>query len=200
MKKQIIWQDVILKKIKLFFVTISLLIFSDISLASEKWILDRSISSIEFELPVLFAKNVKGKFNTIEGFVEIDLDKKENNKAIFSVAIADIEINYKKYKNLLLSEIFFDEKRFPIALVDTRKFSYSDQKEIIIDVEFTIKGKSQIIPLTIKITQLAKEIVQIQSDLQFSRTDFEIGIGNWKNTSILKDKVKIKTNLFLFKE
>ena len=200
MKRQIIWQDAILKKIKLFFVIISLLIFSDISLASEKWILDRSISSIEFELPVLFAKNVKGKFNTIEGFVEIDLDKKENNKAIFSVAIADIEINYKKYKNLLLSEIFFDEKKFPIALVDTRKFSYSDEKEIVIDVEFTIKGKSQIIPLTIKITQLAKEVVQIQSDLQFSRTDFEIGIGNWKNTSILKDKVKIKTNLFLFKE
>ena len=199
MKKPIIWQDAILKKIKLFFVTISLLIFSDISLASEKWILDKSISSIEFELPVLFAKNVKGKFNTIEGFVEIDLDKKENNKAIFSVAIADIEINYKKYKNLLLSEIFFDEKRFPIALVDTRKFSYSDQKEVIIDVEFTIKGKSQIIPLTIKITQLAKEVVQIQSDLEFSRTDFEIGIGSWKNTSILKDKVKIKTNLFLFK-
>ena len=200
MRKQIIWQGAILKKIKLFFVITSLLIFSDISLASEKWILDRSISSIEFELPVLFAKNVKGKFNTIEGFVEIDLDKRENNKAIFSVAIADIEINYKKYKNLLLSEIFFDEKKFPIALVDTRKFTYSDEKEIVIDVEFTIKGKSQIIPLTIKITQLAEEVVKIQSDLQFSRTDFEIGIGNWKNTSILKDKVKIKTNLFLFKE
>ena len=200
MKKQIIWQGATLRKIKLFFVIINLLIFSDICLASEKWILDKSISSIKFELPVLFAKNVKGQFNTIEGFVEIDLDKKENNKAIFSVAIGDIEINYKKYKNLLLSEIFFDEKRFPIALVDTRKFSYSDEKEIIIDVEFTVKGKSQIIPLTIKITQLAKEVVQIQSDLQFSRTDFEIGIGNWKNTSILKDKVKIKTNLFLFKE
>ena len=200
MKKQIIWQGATLRKIKLFFVIINFLIFSDICLASEKWILDKSISSIKFELPVLFAKNVKGQFNTIEGFVEIDLDKKENNKAIFSVAIGDIEINYKKYKNLLLSEIFFDQKRFPIALVDTRKFSYSDEKEIIIDAEFTIKGKSQIIPLTIKITQLAKEIVQIQSNLQFSRTDFEIGIGSWKNTSILKDKVKIKTNLFLFKE
>ena len=200
MKKQIIWQGASLRKIKLFFVIINLLIFSDICLASEKWILDKSISSIKFELPVLFTKNVKGQFNTIEGFVEIDLDKKENNKAIFSVAIGDIEINYKKYKNLLLSEIFFDEKRFPIALVDTRKFSYTDEKEIIIDAEFTIKGKSQIIPLTIKITQLAKEVVQIQSDLQFSRTDFEIGIGGWKNTSILKDKVKIKTNLFLFKE
>ena len=31
-------------------------------------------------------------------------------------------------------------------------------------------------------------------------TDFEIGIGNWKNTTILKDKIKIKANIFLFKE
>ena len=56
MKKQIIWQGASLRKIKLFFVIINLLIFSDICLASEKWILDKSISSIKFELPVLFAK------------------------------------------------------------------------------------------------------------------------------------------------
>ena len=49
-------------------------------------------------------------------------------------------------------------------------------------------------------TELAEELVQIKSELIFSRTKFEIGLGSWKNTSILKDKVKIKTNLFLFKE
>ena len=45
-----------------------------------------------------------------------------------------------------------------------------------------------------------KELVQIESDLSFSRTFFNIGTGKWSNTSILKDKAKIKTNLFLFKE
>ena len=199
MKKQITWLGDILKIYKIFFLILTFSISSSLLYASERWVLDKSLSVIEFELPVLFAKNVKGNFNTIEGFVELDVNEKKNNKAIFSVEVNDLEMNYIKYKNLLLSNIFFDEKRFPIALVDTRKFSYSDQKEVIIDVEFTIKGKSQIIPLTIKITQLAKEVVQIQSDLEFSRTDFEIGIGSWKNTSILKDKVRIKTNLFLFK-
>ena len=56
------------------------------------------------------------------------------------------------------------------------------------------------IPLVISVTRLAEELVQIQSELIFSRTNFEIGIGQWSNTSILKDKIIIKTNLFLFRE
>ena len=55
-------------------------------------------------------------------------------------------------------------------------------------------------PLIINVTRLAEELVQIQSELIFSRTNFDIGIGQWSNTSILKDKIKIKTNLFLFRE
>ena len=71
MKKQIIWQDAILKKFK-FLLIFFLIISPHSSFASERWILDKSLSTIEFELPVLFAKNVKGTFNTIEGFVELD--------------------------------------------------------------------------------------------------------------------------------
>ena len=56
------------------------------------------------------------------------------------------------------------------------------------------------VPLVLNVTRLAEELVQIQSELIFSRTNFAIGIGQWTNTSILKDKIKIKTNLFLFME
>ena len=82
-----------------------LLIFTLNLKAKENWILDRNLSSIEFELPVLLLKNVKGKFTDIEGLVEIDIDSKKNNKAIFSVSIKSIDMNYKKYKDLLLSKI-----------------------------------------------------------------------------------------------
>tara|TARA_Y100001970_G_scaffold218558_1_gene268044 strand:+ start:1602 stop:2204 length:603 start_codon:yes stop_codon:yes gene_type:complete len=200
MKKLITLLDNILINysfLKLFF----LLIFLPTNLnAYEKWVLDKNISTIEFELPVLFAKNVKGKFNDIEGIVEIDVDKKINNKAIFSVRTNDVEMNYTKYKNLLLSDIFFDSANFPLAVVDTKKFSYKNEEEINLDVEITIKGKSEIVPLKIFITKLAEELYQIKSELVFSRTMFKIGTGKWKNTSILKDKVKLKTNLFLFRE
>ena len=56
------------------------------------------------------------------------------------------------------------------------------------------------VPLVLNVTRLAEELVQIQSELIFSRTNFEIGIGQWSNTSILKDKIIIKTNLFLFRK
>ena len=109
-------------------------------------------------------------------------------------------MNYIKYKDLLLSNIFFDNIKFPLAVIDTKKFSYNNEKELKLDAELTLKGKSGMVPLVINVTRLAEELVQIQSELVFSRTNFEIGIGQWSNTSILKDKVIIKTNLFLFRE
>ncbi len=200
MKKQIIWQDVILKKIKIVFFFFIFSTISNFSFASDRWVVDKTLSTIEFELPVLFAKNVTGRFNSIDGYVEIDINTKKNNKAIFSVLIEDIEINYSKYKDLVLSDLFFDEKNFPKALLDTKKFSYTDEDELEIEVELSIKGKNQMIPLIINIIQLAEEVVQIQSELIFSRNSFNIGTGNWRNTTILKDNIKLNTNIFLFKE
>ena len=200
MKKQIIWQEDILKKYKIFLFFLLLFILPNLTNASERWILDKSLSTVEFELPVLFAKNVKGTFNTIEGFIELDLNQKKNNKAIFYVEVNDLDMNYIKYKDLLLSNIFFDADQFPKAVVDTKKFSYINETDLTFDVELTIKDKSRLVPLKINVKRLAEELVQIQTELIFSRTAFEIGIGNWKNTSILKDKVKLSTNLFLFRE
>lgn len=183
----------------LFFLTINFSLSTKV-ISKESWLLDKNLSSIEFELPVLFANNVQGKFEEINGIIEIDLANKENNKAIFSVKINSINMNYKKYKNLLLSDIFFDSYNFPVALVDTKKFSYKNQNEFSLEVELTIKGKTEIVPLDIEIIHLANELIQIKTDLDFSRTLFNIGTGKWKSTAILKDKGVIKTNLFLFKQ
>ena len=202
MKEQIFWLDVLSKKVIKILLSFTFIFFliPSIVFASERWIIDKDLSSITFELPVLLAKNVQGTFTNIEGFVELDVDHKKNNKAIFSVDIGSIDMNYKKYKDLLLSNIFFDERQFPKAVIDTKKFAYQNEEELEINVELIIKGQSKLTPLTITVKRLAEELVQIQSELIFSRTDFNIGIGKWSNTTILRDKTKIKTNLFLFKE
>ena len=202
MKEQIFWLDVLLKKVIKILLSFTFIFFliPSIVFASERWIIDKDLSSITFELPVLLAKNVQGTFTNIEGFVELDVDHKKNNKAIFSVDIGSVDMNYKKYKDLLLSNIFFDERQFPKAVIDTKKFAYQNEEELEISVELIIKGQSKLTPLTITVKRLAEELVQIQSELIFSRTDFNIGIGKWSNTTILRDKTKIKTNLFLFKE
>ena len=195
-------QENILKKINKI---ILLLFFSFVSIstnsnAKEKWLIDKDISKITFEVPVLFASNVKGEFKNINGFVEIDLDNKKDNKALISVDVGSIEINYNKYKNLLLSPIFFDSSKFPLALLDTKKFTYKNENELKLNIELTIKGISKITETKLTVKKLTSEIVQILGNLNFSRTDFNIGTGNWTNTTILKDKIKIKANIFLIKE
>ena len=202
MKKQILLQENILKKIIKFILhsKVCILLISTNCIAKEKWVIDKDISKITFEVPVLFASDVKGEFKNIDGFVEIDLENKKNNKALVSADIQSIEINYSKYRDLLLSPIFFDLSNFPLALLDTKKFSYKNQDELTLDIELTIKGISKMTETKITIKKLTNDIVQILGSLKFSRNDFNIGNGNWKNTTILKDNVKIDANIFLIKD
>ena len=202
MKKQILLQENILKKIIKFILhsKVCILLISTNCIAKEKWVIDKDISKITFEVPVLFASDVKGEFKNIDGFVEIDLENKKNNKALVSADIQSIEINYSKYRDLLLSPIFFDLSNFPLALLDTKKFSYENQDELTLDIELTIKGISKMTETKITIKKLTNDIVQILGSLEFSRNDFNIGNGNWKNTTILKNNVKINANIFLIKD
>ena len=186
---------------KLIIITLTIFFFfsSHFIYAKENWTLDKELSTITFELPVFLAPNVKGEFKEIEGFVEIDSEKKEKNKAIFSVKINSIKMNYNKYRDLLLSEIFFNESKFPIALIDTKIFNYLNQKELDLIVELSIKGVALDVPLKLEIIPLTENLVQVKSNLNFSRTSYGIGNGLWSSTAILKDKVVIRTNIFLFK-
>ena len=186
--------------IKFFLLILIVLLFNIKAQANEKWVIDKNLSKITFEVPVLFATNVIGEFKTINGFVEIDIKDKKNNKAILSVDIESLETNYDKYKNLLLGPIFFDSKNYPIGLLDTKKFSYKNENELKLNIELTIKGISKMSETKLKVKKLTNEIVQIMGTLEFSRTDFNIGTGNWKNTTILKDKIRIESNIFLIKE
>ncbi len=202
MKKQINLLESILRKLisRLFIISLLLFVITAKSHAKENWKIDKKISQITFEVPVLFATNVKGEFTKIDGFVELDLENKKNNKAIISVAINSLDINYKKYTNLLLSPIFLDMVSFPIAVIDTKKFYYDDENELKLNIELSIKGKSKIVETDLKINRLSTDIVEILGRLEFSRNDFDIGTGKWKNTSILKDNIIIHSKIFLFKD
>ena len=195
-------QESTLKKTvkKLIYLVLILSCFSSYGIAKERWILDKKISEITFEVPVLLAKNVMGKFNTFDGFVEIDTLDQKNNKAILSVNINSLEMNYKKYKNLILSDIFLYSDKYPIGVIDTKKFAYNNEEKINLDIELTIKGTTRVVNTELLVIKLTNDLVQIKSELKFSRNDFNIGTGNWKNTTILNDKIKINSNIFLFKE
>ena len=184
----------------LVYITLFLLFFITNVSAKEKWVIDKNLSSIQFELPILFATNVTGEFTNIDGFVEIDLVNKTDNKALLSVEMTSIKGNYPKYRELLLGPIFFDSTNYPIGVLDTKKFSYRNETELNLVIELTIKGISKMVNTNLKINKITSDIVQILGKLEFSRTDFKVGINSWANTTILKDKITVDANIFLTRE
>jgi len=46
----------------------------------------------------------------------------------------------------------------------------------------------------------SEDFVQVKAITSFSRNDFNIGTGQWRNTTILKDNIKLEANIFLIKE
>ena len=95
--------------------------------------------------------------------------------------------------------VFFDSNNFPIAIADTNKFEYNNNSKLDIFIELTIKNITRKIPVIIEINHLAEELIQVKSKFSFNRTDYNIGIEKWSSTSILKNKITIRTDLFLYK-
>ncbi len=195
-------QENILKKIAkiIFYIFLFIIFVVSGTSAKEIWKIDKNLSNITFEVPVLFSPNVIGEFKKIDGYVEIDIKNKQNNKAILLVELNSVEINYDKYRDLLLGPIFFDAYNHPISVIDTKKFTYENEKEVILEFELTIKGISNLVQAKLKIKKITNTIVQVSAVLEFSRTDFNIGIDSWSNTAILKDNINIKSDIFLIKE
>ena len=84
--------------------------------------------------------------------------------------------------------------------MDTKQFSYRNEKELKLSAELMIKGISDNVPLDLEIIHLTQDIIQIKGELIFTRKLFKIGLGKWSSTKILSDKAIIKTNLFLIRQ
>ena len=182
-----------------FIFCILLVIFYSNNIAGKNiWTIDKKLSEIKFEVPVVLAKKIKGEFKEFDGFVVIDLDNKENNKALFSVQINSIEFNYEKYKELLFSDVFFDEKKFPIAIIDAKKFALlTNSNTLLINVELQIKDIIHVIPLTVIFNHLTNNFVQVTTNFKFSRNYYNLGKDKWSLGLILRDTINVKVNLFL---
>ena len=168
--------------------------------ANEVWLLDKDLSTIEFEVPVFFAKNVKGEFKEIEGFVQLN-NQEQVSKVFILVKVDSININYEKHHDLLLSSTFLNQKEFKNIFVDTiqRPISYKKKKINEVKIRISLNGTYKYIPYNFEIIELAEELVQIKGELELSRSFFKIGMGKWYSTIFLKENITIKTNLFLNK-
>ena len=163
---------------KFIFCILLVVLYSNNIAGKNIWTIDKKLSEIKFEVPVVLAKKIKGQFKEFDGFIVIDLDDKENNKALFSVQINSIE--------------------FPIVIIDAKNFVLpTNSNTLLISAELQIKDIIRVIPLKVIFNHLTNNFVQVTTNFKFSRNNYTLGKDKWSSGLILRDTINVKVNLFL---
>ena len=124
---------------------------------------------------------------------QIDYDAAHPDKASARVDIdtASFDMGEAEYNKEVAKKDWFDAARFPKASFVSSAIRPAGAGKLNVSGKLTIKGRTQDVsfPLSVK-TESGKQVFEGQ--LPIHRLAFNIGEGEWKDTSMVADEVVIK--------
>lgn len=124
---------------------------------------------------------------------QIDYDAAHPDKATARVDIdtASMDIGSPEYNKEIAKKEWFNSAQFPKATFVSTAIKPAGAGKLSVSGKLTIKGRTQDVsfPLSVK-AQGAQQVFEGQ--LPIKRLAFNIGEGEWKDTSMVADEVVIK--------
>ncbi|SIO68428.1 YceI family protein [Paraburkholderia phenazinium] len=137
---------------------------------------------------------VEGKFNKFTAQVAFDPAKPAEGSAQFSVDVGSYDLGDDSYNEQVRGKDWFDAKTYPQATFVSSAIAPAGGNRFTVTGKLTIKGKSQTVAVPVTVTQ--QGLVQaFDGLLPIKRSQFDIGTGEWKDTSVVADDVVIKFHI-----
>ena len=124
---------------------------------AKEFVIDNTHTNVGFSIKHMMISNVKGNFNTYQGDIDFDTEKKVFNKLTAKIDAASIDTGIVKRDDHLRSADFFD-----VAQFKTIDFTMSAMKEGKVHGKLTMHGVTKEIVLDAKIHGLIKDFQGIQ--------------------------------------
>lgn len=119
---------------------------------AKEFVIDNTHTNVGFSIKHMMISNVKGNFNTYQGDIDFDTEKKVFNKLTAKIDAASIDTGIVKRDDHLRSADFFD-----VAQFKTIDFTMSAMKESKVHGKLTMHGVTKEIVLDAKIHGLIKD-------------------------------------------
>ena len=134
---------------------------------------------------------VEAKFKTFSASIDYDAARPEASRATVDIATASMDLGDAEYNREIAKKEWFNTAQFPKASFVSTSIKPAGPGKLNVAGKLTIKGKSADVnfPLTVK-TEGGKTLFEGQ--LPIHRLAFNIGEGEWKDTSMVADEVVIK--------
>lgn len=134
---------------------------------------------------------VDAKFRKFNAQINYDAAKPETSKATVDIDIAGFDLGDPEYNKEVMKKEWFNAAHFPKASFVSSQIKAGAAGKLDVTGKLTIKGKTSDVsfPLTVK-KDGANQI--FEGALPIKRLSYNIGEGEWKDTSMVADEVTIK--------
>ncbi|WP_153101303.1 YceI family protein [Paraburkholderia hayleyella] len=149
-----------------------------------------SVSAISKQMNV----PIEGKFKKFSAQIVFDPAKPTAGSAQLTVNVDSYDLGDESYNEQVRGKDWFDAKGFPVATFVSSAIAPAGGNQYKVTGKLTLKGKTQTVVVPVTVTQQGASQV-FAGALPVKRLQFDIGTGEWKDTSVVADEVVIKFHL-----
>ncbi len=134
---------------------------------------------------------VDAKFKKFNAVITYDAAKPEASKANVDIDVTSFDLGDADYNKEVMKKDWFNAAQFPKASFASTAIKAGAAGKLDVTGKLTIKGKTTDVsfPLTIK-KEGSNQV--FEGVLPIKRLTYNIGEGEWKDTSMVADEVAIK--------
>lgn len=134
---------------------------------------------------------IESKFKKFTAAIDYDAAKPDAAKATVEVDTASLDMGDPDYNKEVAKKEWFNAAQFPKATFVSSSIKAAGAGKLTVTGKLTVKGKTSDVtfPLTVK-TEGGKQV--FDGALPIKRLTYNIGEGEWKDTSMVADEVVLK--------
>ncbi|MGZ3239254.1 MAG: YceI family protein [Burkholderiaceae bacterium] len=134
---------------------------------------------------------VEGKFKKFNARIEFDAAKPDASKANVDIDITSFDLGDPSFNSEVMKKDWFNAAQFPQAsFISTSMKTIANDKFDVFG-KLNIKGKTADVHFPMSMKKEGGNLV-FEGSLPIKRLTFNIGEGEWKDTSVVADEVTIK--------
>jgi polyisoprenoid-binding protein YceI len=142
---------------------------------------------------------VDGKFRKFSAQLNFDPSKPTAGSANVSIDTGSYDLGADDYNKQAQGKEWFDSAAWPAATFVSSAIAPAGGNQYKITGKLTIKGKSQTVVVPVVIASQGATQT-FDGSLPIKRSQFDVGTGEWKDTSVVADEVVIKFHLVAAKK
>jgi len=135
---------------------------------------------------------IEGKFEKFSGTLKLDFTNPKDAAFDVTIAVASLNTDYQDRDDTLRGDAWFDATQFPSARFVSNAACTTTTAALSCPGTFTLHGVSKTLALEVELDAKTQTVVGSAS---INRRDFGIGSGEWDESGVIGDTVKVNFRL-----